>query len=319
MRCPFYYGWLLAILWLSGCRPVVVPLTSTADTPTVQATVAPTPTTKAATSVEGALIRVGGRNLFLSCTGVKKPAVNVTVILEAGLGADHSSWALVQPRVAGFARVCSYDRAGLGQSDPAAIPRTSADVVQDLHQLLQNADETDPYLLVGHSFGGLHGRLFAHEYPDEVIGVVLVDAVHEEWWSRAAALLPPLSPNDSPQLQSFRQFITVDYADPAKTAEGMDIPATVAQLQNANGVGDIPLLVLVAGVPMLPATGLPAPLAAQLNDLLQQTLPEALTQLSSQSLRISVDNTGHNIPQEQPNTVVAAIRAIIDVVCVKDC
>ena len=175
----WYYGWLVAILWLSGCRPVVAPVIRPFDppTPTVPAIVTPTIT---ATSTEGALIRVGGRNLFLACTGVKKPTGNLTVILEAGLGADHSSWALVQPAVAPIARVCSYDRAGLGQSDPAATPRTSADVVADLYQLLQTAGEGGPYLLVGHSFGGLHGRLFAHEYPDEVLGVVLVDAVHEE-------------------------------------------------------------------------------------------------------------------------------------------
>jgi hypothetical protein len=121
------------------------------------------------------------------------------------------------------------------------------------------------------------------------------------------------------KLQSFRQFITVDYADPAMTEEGMDIPATVAQVQNTDGLGAIPLLVLVAGVPMLPTTELPAPLTAQLNELLQQTRPEELTHLSSQSLRISMDNSGHNIPQEQPNTVVAAIRAVIDVGCGKDC
>lgn len=306
---PWYYGWLVAILWLSGCRPVIAPATRVAATP------GPTPTSTAAVPDTGTLIQVDERKLFLACIGEKKP----TVILEAGLGADHSSWALVQFAVADFARVCSYDRAGLGQSEPATSPRTSADVVADLHQLLEKAGEKSPYLLVGHSFGGLHVRLFAHEYPDAVIGVVLVDAVHEEWWSQAAAQLPPPSPTDSPQLQSFRQFITVDYADPAKTAEGMDIPATVAQLQNANALGATPLLVLVAGVPMLPATGLPAPLPAQLNDLLQQTLPKALIHLSSQSLRISVDNSGHNIPEEQPNTVVAAIRAIIDVACGKGC
>ena len=230
------------------------------------------------------------------------------------MGADHSSWALVQPLVADFARVCSYDRAGLGQSDPATNPRTSADVVADLYQLLQTAGETGPYLLVGHSFGGLHVRLFAHAHPTEVMGLVLVDAVHEDWWSRAAALLPPPSSDESPNLQHFRQYITVDYADPSKTAEGMDISATVAQLKNADTLGAIPLLVLAAGVPMLSATELPAVLTTQLNELLQETLPEALTHLSSQSLRITVDNSGHNIPQEQPDTVVAAIRAIIDVV-----
>lgn len=261
------------------------------------------------------IIDVGGRSLLLACAGEQKP----TVILEAGLGADHTGWAMVQSAVAQFARVCSYDRAGVGQSDPAPTPRTSADIVQDLHLLLYNAGESGPYILVGHSFGGLHVRLFAHTYPDDLIGLVLVDAVHEGWWHRAAALLPPATPADNAELQSLRQFLTTGYTDPTKTAEGIDIPATVVQLQAVETLDDIPMLVLVAGVPMLAVSGLPTATQAQLNQLLQETLPTELTQLSTQSVRISVDNSGHNIPQEQPNVVIAAIRTLLDVACAEGC
>lgn len=315
------WWWLLVTLWLSACLPIKPPPTATVPppmpTPARPVTSAPTasPTADGALARTGSAVDIGGRTLWLSCSGEGKP----TVILEAGLGADHQSWAAVQPAVAQVARVCSYDRAGLGQSDPAPTPRTSQDVVQDLHQLLQQAGETGPYILVGHSFGGLHIRLFAHDYPAGVIGVVLVDAVHEAWWQRAAALLPPPDADDNSRLQNFRQFMTVEYADPAKTAEGIDIPATVAQLQQAGTLGDTPLLVLVAGIPTVLAPGLPPALESQLNHLLQQTLPDELLALSSLSIRLPVEDSGHNIPQEQPDAVVVAIRTMIDVACLRGC
>ncbi len=313
-----------AVLLVSGCIRIAPPPTPTVVVPSATVTVAlPTATPTGASTIPaadtaeaiGKSIDVGGRTLFLACTGEQKP----TIILEAGLGADHTGWAAVQRAVAPVARVCSYDRAGVGQSDPAPTPRTSGDVVQDLHTLLENAGESGPYILVGHSFGGLHMRLFAHTYPADVIGLVLVDAVHEAWWSRAAALLPPATTADNGSLQSLRQFVTTDYADPAQTAEGIDIPATVAQLDAIETLGDTPLLVLVAGVPMLSVSGLPDELQVQLNTLLQETLPTELTQLSTQSVRISVDNSGHNIPQEQPNVIIAAINTLIDVVCAAGC
>jgi pimeloyl-ACP methyl ester carboxylesterase len=321
MRKFCFFQWWPVLLVLAGCTPVAPPMSLPTATVTatsaVTATVAlPTPTPVAPSgATEGQLIEVDGRTLFLTCVGDKKP----TVLLEAGLGGDHTSWAQVQPAVAELARVCSYDRAGLGQSAPATTPRTSADVVQDLHQLLAAAGESGPYLLVGHSFGGLFVRHFAHKYPAEVVGVILVDAVHEEWWQRSAALLPPPTAEESEQLRTFRQYVTVDYADPTLNPEGIDIPATAKTLQAVTTLGDMPLLVLVAGVPMLGEGVLIPELTGQLNQLLQETLPAALTKLSTQSLRITVDHSGHDIPTEQPNVVVAAIRTVIDVVCKSGC
>ncbi len=313
----FFQCSLALLLLLGACTPVAEPT----PTPRATATIAPTPTapiaepTPTPVAAAGQLVDVDGRSLFLACSGNKKP----TVLLEAGLGADHTSWERVQLAVAELARVCSYDRAGLGASAPAAVPRTSAEVVQDLHQLLATAGESGPYLLVGHSFGGLFVRHFAHEYPNEVLGVILVDAVHEAWWERAATLLPPATADENEQLRIFRQYVTSDYADPTLNPEGIDIPATAQALQAVTTLGDRPLFVLVAGVPMLGEGVLSPELTGQLNQLLQETLPETLTKLSPQSLRITVDNSGHNIPKEQPNVVVAAIRTVIDVVCKNGC
>lgn len=314
-----FRGWLALIFLLVGCVPVAAPATPPPATPTsapiATATAAPLLPTSTPMAAGGRLIEVAGRSLFLSCTGDKKP----TVLLEAGLGGDHTSWERVQPAVAELARVCSYDRAGLGASDPATTPRTSADVVQELHQLLAAAGESGPYLLVGHSFGGLFVRHFAHAYPEETLGVILVDAVHEAWWEEAAALLPPPTIDEHEQLRNFRHYVTVEYADPTLNPEGIDIPATARALQTVTTFGDKPLLVLVAGVPLLGDGVLSPALTAQLNQLLQETLPAELTKLSTQSLRVTIDGSGHNIPQEQPNAVVAAIRTVIDVTCPHGC
>lgn len=117
------------------------------------------------------LVDIGGRRLNILCTGKGSPAV----ILEAGLIADASAWRWVQPAVSQTTRVCSYDRAGLGFSDPAGPPRDAAAIVRDLHTLLANAGVAPPYVLVGWSSGGLYTRLYQYRYPREVAGLVEVD------------------------------------------------------------------------------------------------------------------------------------------------
>ena len=135
-----------------------------------------------------------GRRLNLYCTGSGSP----TVIFDSGLGDDTTAWALVQPAITAHARSCSYDRAGLGFSDPARRPGTSADIVDDLHRLLSAASIKPPYILVGHSYGGMNVRLYADLYPDEVVGIVLVDPAEEDWVESAWKL--------DPQQRTFEQF-----------------------------------------------------------------------------------------------------------------
>src|SRR5713226_519244 len=116
----------------------------------------------------GKLIDVGGYRLHINCTGTGSP----TVILDAGLGGTSLDWSKVQPAVAHFTRVCSYDRAGYGWSDTGPGPRTSQQIVKELHLLLMHAQISGPYILVGHSLGGLNMRLYAYRYPGEVAGMV---------------------------------------------------------------------------------------------------------------------------------------------------
>jgi pimeloyl-ACP methyl ester carboxylesterase len=119
----------------------------------------------------GKLITVDGHQMHINCTGEGSP----TVVMDAGLGGWSLDWSTIQPELAQFTRVCSYDRAGLGWSKPSTEPHDAQHAVHDLHSLLANSGEIGPFVLVGHSNGGLRVLLYAHTYPQAVAGVVLVD------------------------------------------------------------------------------------------------------------------------------------------------
>jgi pimeloyl-ACP methyl ester carboxylesterase len=137
----------------------------------------------------GELIDVGGHSLHLRCSGSGSP----TVILQPGAGEMSSGLAWIEPAVAGATRVCVYDRAGRGWSEAADAPQDAAGIATDLHTLLERGDVPGPYLLAGHSFGGLYVLTFAALYPDEVAGMVLVDST-----APASTTTPaPTTPGDS--------------------------------------------------------------------------------------------------------------------------
>ena len=133
----------------------------------------------------GRLVDIGnGRRMNILCIGAGSP----TVILEAGLGDQIRAWAMVQPQISRRTRVCSYDRAGLGFSDGSPRSGTSSNAVADLHELLIAAGIKPPYILVGHSLGGMYVRLYTDKYRAEIAGLVLVDPVSEEQGRRFALL-----------------------------------------------------------------------------------------------------------------------------------
>ena len=126
----------------------------------------------------GTLVDIGGFRLHLHCTGKGSP----TIVLDAALGASSLSWSLVQPELARLSRVCSYDRGGFGWSDPGPMPRTADRIAEELHTLLERARVPPPYVLVGHSFGGLVALIFARRFRSVTSGLVLVDPAHAEDW-----------------------------------------------------------------------------------------------------------------------------------------
>ncbi len=123
----------------------------------------------------GRSVDIGGRSLNLYCAGFGSPAV----VMDSGAGGPGYGWKLVETGVAKLTRACWYDRAGYGWSDPAPRARSAADIARDLHQLLHAAGIPPPYVLVGHSLGGFHVRVFAARYREEVAGLVLVDSADE--------------------------------------------------------------------------------------------------------------------------------------------
>jgi hypothetical protein len=125
--------------------------------------------------IPGRLVDIGGRRLHLRIAG---DGPGPTVVFEAGFGGSSVLWSLVQDGVSRFARTCAYDRAGYGFSDFGPFPRSGAQLAAELHLALTHADLPPPYILVAHSYGGLISRLFAWRHPRDVVGLVLVDALH---------------------------------------------------------------------------------------------------------------------------------------------
>ena len=227
------------------------------------------------------------------------------MVLEHGMGDNQFTWLFVQPDVAHFTRVCSYTRAQQGQ---VPQPRTSAQIVADVHTILAKAGIAGPYVLVGHSIGGFHVRLYAHHYPDEVVGMVLVDSSHEDQRERFLAVLPPTISDESP----FVQEIAAD--DPQLNPEGFDWEASAAQVRASGSLGDRPLIVVTRGRPAEPSElGLPPDVAVQVEDVWQE-LQQELANLSTNSTHIIAEESGHFIHKDQPDVVVDAIRHVVDVV-----
>lgn len=169
----------------------------------------------------GDLVDLGGWHLHLHCMGEVDPA-RPTVVLESGAGGFSVDWSLVQPEVARFVRVCSYDRAGLGWSDLGPHPRTMGQLVWELHALLRHARVQPPYVLVGQSYGGLLARLFTLEHREEVAGLVLVESLHEEGMraqrdGTIVRLIETAGDRPVPDVRSAEPLRTSDLAAPVRS------------------------------------------------------------------------------------------------------
>jgi len=233
-----------------------------------------------------------------------------TVLLETGLGAESEEWSAVQRCVAAQTRVLRYDRACRGASDPAPRPRSANDLVDDLTLLLRRAGISPPYVLVGHSLGGLLMRLFAQRHRADVAGLVLVDSMHEDQFEIFGPMFPPPAPNEPQALTETRRFWTSGWRDPNSTTEGIDFVASCAQGRAVTTLGDLPLHVLSAGTflnqPLLPQ-------AARAH--LQQRWDELqmrLLQLSSDATHSKVESSGHFVQREAPLEIVEAIRQMLE-------
>jgi pimeloyl-ACP methyl ester carboxylesterase len=290
----------------------------------------------------GQMVDVGGYRLHIDCQGTGSP----TVVMEAGLTEPSLMWALVQPQISTTTRVCVYDRAGLGWSDTSPKPRTAEVMVEELHMLLQYANIVGPYIMVGHSTGGMLVRLYAHSYPAEVVGMVLVDAQHEDQFARLSptiqqdlrkmfaesnrtlsffrvvvatgigALVPAIgSLADTPQLPSPARetVIALIVSDPkfieARAAEQDAIFESLELVRAAQitSLGNIPLIVLYRGIDDSPTPGLPP----EENQQRWLELQTELAALSSWGQLVLADRSGHHIQLDQPELVIDAIEQVL--------
>jgi pimeloyl-ACP methyl ester carboxylesterase len=257
---------------------------------------------------QSARANLGRYQLAYRSRGSGRPSV----VLEAGGGCTQDAWAEVFDAVAQFSGVISYDRLGLGASDPGIRRRTCLDLVRDLHDLLLKTMTPSPYVLVGHSYGGQVVRLYAHQYPQEVVGMILVDAVHHEQNARALLLMPPASPDDSPRLENWREILTRGYTDDASwDPEGLDMGLSDAQVREAGDLGSMPLIVLTARDHGEPPPDLPADFIAAY-DRMFHTLQRDLARLSTRCTHIMAEHSGHFIQSDEPELVITAIRQVVE-------
>ena len=272
----------------------------------------------------GRLVDVGMHRLHLHVRGSGSP----TVVIEAGLSGGSSDWEKVAEGVAGFTRVCTYDRAGYGWSDSGPRPRTSQRVVEELRTLLANAGMRPPFVLLGHSWGGLNMRYFTSQHPDQVAGVILVDALNTDLDIKAemdgsapllctllnhTAFLGPQrlvfpgivrEPLNDPAARSFRlamlrrtKTTRAMYAELTDQANWREVRAEMRHL------GDLPVTILATQLDSARSTngawiGGPDWIKAQ----------HALTNISHQSRLLLADTTEHDIQFHCPDQIVATVR-----------
>jgi pimeloyl-ACP methyl ester carboxylesterase len=267
----------------------------------------------AATAPPGRLVDIGGYRLHLWCTGDGAPAV----ILDTGLGGSSAGWGYVQPDVARFTRVCSYDRAGMGYSDPGPSPRTARRIATELAELLARSGITGPVVLVGASIAGLDVRVFASDHPERAAGLVLVDASHEDQVHqipRLARLVPLLStigafrllgvsfggPTESlaPSVQQFARatkFRASGYQ--AAADEIRHIRESASEVRSSRRKLKIPVVVVTGG---------------RGADANWRQLQRDQASLSERGCLIIAQNSGHVVSHDQPEVVVHAIRVIVE-------
>lgn len=265
----------------------------------------------------GQLVDVGGHRLHINCTGSGSP----TVVIEAGLGDWSTSWGgYVQPEVAKTTRVCTYDRAGLGWSEAGPLAPDAAQYANELHTLLQNANVPGPYVMVGHSLGGLIVRIFVHEYSSEVAGVVLIDSMNPKQVTqplsnslarmssfqallarfgvgRLLVKLPAIASGAPPNGEAYYPLYIRPQSLQTTAKEYQQLPASAPEAAAVKTFGDLPLIVLTA----------------KLND--NPGWPEwqnELLQLSSNSEHMFAENSGHVVQFDEPDAAIAAIIQMVE-------
>lgn len=275
----------------------------------------------------GELIAVADNNMHIYCVGEGSP----TVIFEAGLGGNYMDWVLVQPTITEHTRACAYDRSGMGYSDYVGSPLDSDATADRLHQLLTNAQIEPPYILVGHSIGGIHVRSFYELYSDDVVGMVLVDSSHENQGQYVPE--PPFFVdalyNIAPTLarvgvvrglglaqQNVADHLTPEQANQAAAVvnravfwqalrdENQMATLDTNQEQALSSLGDLPLLVISQDVVAMEE------LDPDMASLVRE-LQGDIAALSTNSTHIFAEGAGHYVHYDRPQLVIDSILSLL--------
>lgn len=235
-------------------------------------------------------VDIGGYGLNVKVEGKGTP----TVIFESGLGGGIGVWTNVQPEISKLTTTFSYDRAGLGESDKSTLDRTSSNQVRELHELLQKTKVKGPYIIVAHSIGGFNARLFADSYPEEVAGIIFVDAAHEEMFSLYKLLAPKEYENTRGE-----------FVNPEGTFDDLlNSAAEVRKARRSDGLRNIPITVLSAENTDLNVPGTILVGWAQLQ--------RDIATLSDNSKQITVKGSGHMIQDDNPQAIIDEIKYMIN-------
>lgn len=256
-------------------------------------------------------VDIGSRSLRYRCYGTGTP----TVIVEPGGGTSLETvfswnrpigWAIIVPEIAKTTTICVYDRAGLGRSDKAALPRTSMDVAKDLHALVTRTDLKPPFVIAGQSFGGMNARMYAHLYPEEVAALVLIDSSHPDLYPEIAKAVPPRDPGDPDYdlVKGWREG-----PDLSRSREWVDLKANADLVRATGGIGNKPLIVL-AQSPQWNDPYTPDDIEPVIDEVIQR-LQAGLATLSTNSKFIVAAKAGHNIHADEPQLVIDAINGVV--------
>jgi pimeloyl-ACP methyl ester carboxylesterase len=250
----------------------------------------------------GRLVAIGGgRSLYLHCMGSGSP----TVVLEAGFGGNSGNWSAVQRTLGRTTRTCAYDRAGLGNSLAMPGVHDAGDEIADLQRLLDHAHLAPPYVLVGHSYGGLLVRLFAHAHPREAAGVVLVDAMGHDQDRRLLAIWRA-------QPARVRRHVPKPTAHAVEA--GVDVMAGERLEASVTSLGDVPLAVVTRGRDDGSGGPLPPASIRRPADRLWMRMQDELAAMSGDHLHVVALRSGHFVQgpvDGQPSVVLRAVRAVV--------
>ena len=267
----------------------------------------------------GMKVDVGGQRLHLRCEGSGTP----TVVFEAGLPGSSLTWTSVSGEVASFATACSYDRAGYAWSEPSPAPRSAGNIVRELHLLLRNSGIAPPFVLVGHSFGGLLMQLYASRHPDEVAGMVLVDSAHPRLAHQSIDLdriasirrtVAILAPTGIP-----RFLFPLPAGDPASREESVRT-AEKALMKTTKSLRTAAAEMAALRTSLQEVAESPPSLGNKPLYVLSEgrrragfwlELQEDLARLSTASEWRIADSAGHFIHHDQPELVVEAVRTVV--------